>query len=767
MAGRTTAIKITGNVTEALAALEALGIKSEETAKKTEASLGGAAARTGGVFGKLGQAFQGLPFSEIFGKIDEHMSETETKGKSKFGALASVGKAAALSIAGGVAVIGTESIKAGVKFQQATAGIAASAGISTAAANKIGNAFLSTGFKTTFSAQEQATAYAQVAGQLGATEGHALSAAEAQQVMAASTDLAEASGQALGTTTAALAGVMQTYKLSTKDAASASDELYNVSRLANIPIDSLGQTVDKLKARLGDLTPSLHDVGTLMAFPSVAAMGSRGALAVSTALQTLLGGSKNTSKELKTLGVNIFDASGKFVGMRSVVAQLGPKLSGLSEAQKLAAEKTLFGASSAQLMGSVMQSGVKGYDKAAAAVGKVGSAHEAAEKQSQTFKGSVEKLKSGLEDLSVRIGGALLPILTRLGQVLADGINWLEKHKTVALILAGVIGGILVAAMIAWTVSLFAAGGALAFLMSPITLVVAAIALVALGIYELVKHWTTAWGAIKSVLNAVWNDVLKPVFDAIKFVAIEPIKLEIQGLQTIWSTSWGLIKSVLNAAWNDVIKPVFSFIKTVAIDPIQTAIGALGTAWGKIWGGIRTALSDAWGFIKPIIDLIIGGVQKAINLVTGIGSFLFGSGPKTGLQTLTNTSAIKAPTGSLGNLSSLKGIGAAGASMNLSSLSALQGHGKDLGGWTAGAPGQRSPDWVHGGEYVLSRGMMSGAQQIDPMVSGMLARNHGTPGSAFHGGTSVALTVVNGHPSSPTQLATEIGWQLKPYLTSA
>ena len=92
--------------------------------------------------------------------------------------------------------------------------------------------------------------------------------------------------------------------------------------------------------------------------------GSRGIQVVSTAMSTLVGGSEKTTEVLKDLGVNIFNSQGKFIGMQGVIAQLGPKLAGLSQQQQIFAEKTLFGAGAYQVMGSVIQSGVGAYQKA-------------------------------------------------------------------------------------------------------------------------------------------------------------------------------------------------------------------------------------------------------------------------------------------------------------------------------------------------------------------------------------------------------------------
>src|SRR5690348_10692818 len=222
---RTTSVKITGNVTEALAALDALGIKAETTALKTEAAFAGTAERAGGIFAKLGQAissFVPLPFvSEALAKMSEKLADAEGEAGKFSEKLASAGKLAAGVGIAGFAVAAGEGVHLATAYQQATAQLAGSANISAGAAKQIGDAFLDTGGKTVFSAQEQMSAYQSVAAQLGTVEGHALTAAQAQEVMASAGDLAEASGASLDTTTSALAATMQAFGLKSKDAAGA------------------------------------------------------------------------------------------------------------------------------------------------------------------------------------------------------------------------------------------------------------------------------------------------------------------------------------------------------------------------------------------------------------------------------------------------------------------------------------------------------------------------------------------------------------------
>ena len=72
---------------------------------------------------------------------------------------------------------------------------------------------------------------------------------------------------------------------------------------------------------------------------------------------TLLGGSKATKAEIADLGLKIFDANGKFVGMASIIAQLAPKLAGMTQQQRPLAEKALFGATAGRELNSTLIAG--------------------------------------------------------------------------------------------------------------------------------------------------------------------------------------------------------------------------------------------------------------------------------------------------------------------------------------------------------------------------------------------------------------------------
>lgn len=270
--------------------------------KQAAEGFGGALSTGLGKLGAVAESAE-LPFAGALARASTAVDANKGNIDKLASSYAKLGKVVLL--AGSALAVGVvyESVKLATGFQQVNYQIAASANISTAAATKISNAFLSTGGVAYASATQIGTAYAKVAGQLGATQGKALTAAQALKFMNTALDLNEAVSGDLATTTGNLSQVMQAFSLKTDQAAYASDVLFNASRLTQTSLGTVTTAVDKLHGRLGTASPSLGDVATLMVeLAKNGVVGGKGVQMVSTALTKLLGGSTAVTEQLESLG---------------------------------------------------------------------------------------------------------------------------------------------------------------------------------------------------------------------------------------------------------------------------------------------------------------------------------------------------------------------------------------------------------------------------------------------------------------------------------
>jgi len=605
---------------------------------KLSAGVDQASTRMGKAFQGIGGSLEnlGIPFAGSIGKFGEKFDEADTKGKSFFQTLSGVGGAAVLGIGAAAIAAGAEGVKLAEGFDTATGQIASSAGISVKSAKTIGDAFLNTAGTTTFSGTQMAQAYAGVAGQLGTVQGHALNAQQALAVMTASTNLAEASGSDLNSSTSALSATMQAYGLDAGQAAGASDVLFNTSRDMGVGIGAVAGTFQKLHSTLGAVSPSLDQVGGIMVdLANHGETGRKALSAVNTALNGLLTPSKAAVTAQQQLGVSVFDASGKFVGFSNLIGQLQPKLAGMSEQQQLATLKSIgFGTANKALLTTIM-SGPQAFDAASAAVSRAKSAHDAAEKATDNLRGQTEKLKATAEDLGTKLGEALIPKLEMVAQETSKVIGWFMKHKGAAEALAGVVGGVLAVAMGAFAIntgaklvkSLQSAGEAVGKLGSmmleklvptsaavsdafavegeaaegagvatesafgPIGLILAAVSIAAM---LLVTHWKQVskflletWHDISSVAKSVWGDITS--FFKKWGEDLLLLFLPVVGVPVFLATHWHKVEADAKAIWGDIT----GFFTKIPGD-IMKALSALVA-------DVEGLAKDAWnGFLKAL-----------------------------------------------------------------------------------------------------------------------------------------------------------------------
>ncbi len=214
---------------------------------------------------------------------------------------------------------------------------------------------------------------------------------------------------------------------------------------------------------------------------------------------------------------------------------------------------------------------------------------------------------------------------------------------------AAVLGYAVAAGIAATATAIWAAVSSPFFLLmvgaaATVLAVVAAIVALGIGIYELVKHWSTVqaalvtawhatWNALKVAALAVWNSVLKPAFDGI-MVAIRAV-----GRWAMW-------------LWTNAIKPAFDFISvgarllvvvigTVLITPIYLLIKGLGLLFGWLWKvaihPVFSAIASGAGFLythglKPAFD----GIVLALKTLGGWGKWLWTHAFKPAIDGIVN-----------------------------------------------------------------------------------------------------------------------------------
>lgn len=225
----------------------------------------------------------------------------------------------------------------------------------------------------------------------------------------------------------------------------------------------------------------------------------------------------------------------------------------------------------------------------------------------KNFNQKMSEAKASTGAMAIEIGQNLLPALSTFMGWLADGAQWLGKHKTLATVLAVALAvltvGFVIAAIAVWAMNS-------AFLANPITwiilAIVAAIALVTFGIYELVKHWGAIWGWVKDIaldvwhwLVKIWDDIVSAVKKFWQHDIVDPIK---DG----WNATWKFVKDAALAVWHWLVDTFNSLKKDVEDAWNRGVVLPIKQAWADVkkWTG------DAVDFFRELPGKIIDFLKE-------------------------------------------------------------------------------------------------------------------------------------------------------------
>ena len=198
----------------------------------------------------------------------------------------------------------------------------------------------------------------------------------------------------------------------------------------------------------------------------------------------------------------------------------------------------------------------------------------------------------------------------------AFGAYWIAQNLAListAIGVAGITAWNTVAGIGAGITTAF--GAAVAFLTSPITLVILAIgALIAIG-YLLYKNWDEisvhlkqTWESIKAAAISVWNsikDFFSNLWNSIKEIAMNVWN----SIKTFFSNLWNGIKSAATSAWEA--------IKTGITNAWNGTINWVKDAANGMLNFFKNLPSQMLSIGKNIIDGLLNGLKNAWGAVVG------------------------------------------------------------------------------------------------------------------------------------------------------
>lgn len=186
--------------------------------------------------------------------------------------------------------------------------------------------------------------------------------------------------------------------------------------------------------------------------------------------------------------------------------------------------------------------------------------------------------------------------------------------NTAAKIADAIAQAAMTAATVAWnaicavaTALTTALGAAIAFLTSPIGLVVLAIAgLIAAGVL-LYKHWDE----VKAFATSVWNsikDTISSVIEAVKTFVSE----KLEAIKETWERVWGGIKQFVSTTWTGIKNVVSNAIKAVK-SVLETIIKSISDYWETKWNAIKFFATVLWTALQTSVQTIFSAIRDTLS----------------------------------------------------------------------------------------------------------------------------------------------------------
>lgn len=244
-------------------------------------------------------------------------------------------------------------------------------------------------------------------------------------------------------------------------------------------------------------------------------------------------------------------------------------------------------------------------------------------------KNTAEKVKNKAVDVTTGIKDFVVNMALATKALISQAVQW--GISTASKIADTAATAAHTAATWLATAATTAFGVAMSILTSPITLVIAALAALGLGIYELVKHWDT----VKEAAGICWDWIVDKWqsagewFSGIWESITSAFSKFDDWLQNIFnmdfSKSFGSLGDIMNAYVANV-KNIFGDIKNIFDGLIDFITGIFSGDWEKAWNGIIDTFSGIFSLLADVakapLNLVIGfinglitGVQSGINAI--------------------------------------------------------------------------------------------------------------------------------------------------------
>ncbi|WP_366655376.1 phage tail tape measure protein [Fodinicurvata sp. EGI_FJ10296] len=427
---------------------------------------------------------------------------------------------------------------------------------------------------------------------------------DTNEILAATPDLVNlsiAAGTDLARTADIASNILSGFNMSAGEMGTVADTMAATVTSANVDVAMLGDTMAYVAPAASSAGASLQEVAAMAGMlGDVGIQGSRAGTALNAVYSRLSSPVGEAADALADLGVEASDADGNLRAVPDILADLANQVDGMGSAELSATITRIFGREPAAAVQQLLNQSIDG--SLSAYINELsdaeGAAQNLATRMDDTTGGALRRLSSAAESVAITVGELFLPALADLAEKLAVAANWVtdlaERYPTLTRWIGYTVGGLLAlrVAMTAVSIATLVMKGGLigaalgvtrmatglALMLSPVGLVIGAVAALAAGAYLIYSNWDSvaAW------FSGLWNWLSETVGGALSAIT-----------GFLWDWHPG---AIVARAVNGIVESLFG------IDMF-----ALGREW---IGALADGVSGAW---NSFTDWLTGAITSLLD----------------------------------------------------------------------------------------------------------------------------------------------------------
>lgn len=288
---------------------------------------------------------------------------------------------------------------------------------------------------------------------------------------------------------------------------------------------------------------------------------------------------------------------------------------------------------------------------------QTGDAQGDFERTSDSAANQQKILKAQMEDVSSTIGTALLPVVQKLLPMVSKLAGFIQDNVTWLVPLAGYILAVAAAFKI-WMLIQTLFNIQLGISAGWILIIIAAIALIAIGVLLLIRNWSkvtdalaAGWSWIKDKFGQLLEIIKAPFVAAWQWIAenapkvLEPFKAALAWLKTNWPT----VLAILTGPVGIAVLLIARNLDTIK-GWISKAVSFIAGVWARLLDILTAPFRAAWDIISGITGKISGAISSALDFAGRIAGRIADAlkGPINAVIRAWNRLEFKVPEVSVG-----------------------------------------------------------------------------------------------------------------------